>query len=409
MIRVAVVGVGGYGSSLIDGLRKAGQRGLCRLVAAADARLDALADRAEALAREGVQLYDDAAGMFADQRGRCEAVYIASSIPTHAPLTVAAARCGYHVHLEKPPAATVQEIDEMLAALDAAGRMCLVGFQAFHGHMRLIVEALAAGRLGRVERITCAAGWPRNRDYYARNDWAGRFRTGPAWVLDGPVTNALAHQLAHMLAMAAGRPGALARPAAVRAELYAAGDVESHNTAAIEVRTAEGPIIHFFCSHATAGMFGPQIEVFAERARAVYHPNDGSTIFWNDGPAEKPQGTDDAQDEMIANFLDAVAAAAPARLRCPLAETRKYTLALDGAHESSGRVHRIAGEHFRVEQAGTGEQHVVVEGLDDAIAAANRQGKLFSDLPQRPAWAVATEPFDLADYRRFPQRFQCAG
>ena len=31
----------------------------------------------------------------------------------------------------------------------------------------------------------------------------------------------------------------------------------------------------------------------------------------------------------------------PSLLRCPLAETRKYVSALDGAHESSGRIHRI--------------------------------------------------------------------
>ena len=123
MVQLAIVGVGGYGWGLIRELLDGGDRLDCRLVAAADANLAAVPEHADELRRRGVALYGDAVEMFQALRGRCEAAYIASSIPSHAPLTVAAARCGLHVHLEKPPAATVQEVDEMLRALDAAGRM----------------------------------------------------------------------------------------------------------------------------------------------------------------------------------------------------------------------------------------------------------------------------------------------
>ena len=408
MVRLAIVGVGGYGEGLIAQLGKAAQAGSCRLVAAADTRLGDLGEQADRLRRDGVALYDDALEMFQAVRGECEGVYIAAGIPSHAPLTVAAARAGFHVHLEKPPAATVQEVDEMLGALAAADRMCLVGFQALHGHMRLAIDRIHEGRLGRVERITCLAGWPRTRQYYRRNDWAGRLRRGQAWVLDGPVTNALAHQLAHMLAMASAAPGTFATPTAVRAELYAAGDVESHNVAALEVRSAEGPTIRFFCSHATAGTFGPVIDVAAERGRAVYSPRDGTRVTCDDGRSERRCGRGaEEQQAMIDNFIQAVRAEDASMLRCPLAETRKFVLALDAAHESSGRIHRIDGEHWHLEDAGTDDQRVVIDGLDDVLAAANERGCLVSDLPDAPAWAVPGEPFDLADYDEFPRRFRC--
>ena len=408
MIRLAIVGVGGYGAGLIDALEGAEQACGCRLVAAADTRLHALADRSARLEARGVALYDDALRMFDALRGRCEAVYLATGIPSHAALTVAAARHGFHVHLEKPPAATVQEVDEMLGALREAGRMCLVGFQALHGNLRLILDRLADGRLGLARSATCLAGWPRNRSYYRRNDWAGRLKSGGNWALDGPVTNALAHQLAHMLAIASGRAGRFAVPTSVRAELYAAGPVESHNVAAIEVHTAAGAVIHFFCSHATRENFGPVIRLGAEKGEAVYTSKDGSTVTYEDGTSESRPSEPTEQREMIANFLAAVRSGDPTGLRCPLEETRNYVLALDGAHESSGCVHRIDERHWRIERDGADDPRIVVAGLDDLLKAAGEAGLLLSDLPDAPPWAVPTEPFDLTDYARFPQRFRCA-
>ena len=410
MVNVAVVGVGGYGGQLIDELLRAERNGRCRLTAAADARLADLPEQAARLKGRGAALYDDALEMFRRQAGRCEAVYIASSIPSHTELTLAAAECGYHVHLEKPPAATVQEVRRMLNALAEADRVCLVGFQALYGHMRLLIDRIAEGRLGRIVSASAAAGWPRAMSYYRRNDWAGRLRLGESWVLDGPAANALAHQVAHMLAMASGRGESLARPASVRAELYAAGPVESHNLAAIEVITEGGAALRFFCSHATNGQFGPVIEIAGEKGRAVYDHGRRSDIEYADGARE---GRDDGGDahrphqEMIANFLNAVRSGDPSGLRCSLRESMNYVLALNGAHESSGRIHRIDAKYWRMETDTAGEHRVVVEGVDDLLKMANEQGKLFSDLDHAPPWAVATEPFDLTGYTDFPQRFAC--
>ena len=403
MIRLAIVGVGGYGGILIRALAQAEDR--CRLVAAADTRLGEMPQQAADLQARGVRLYPDAVAMFDDLRGQCDAVYIASGIASHAPLTVAAARCGYHVHLEKPPAATVQEVDEMLAALDEAGRVCLVGFQALHGHMRLVLDAVADGRLSAVTALRCAAGWPRNRSYYERNDWAGRLGGDGHWVLDGPATNALAHQLAHMLAMASPEPGRLAVPVSVRAELYAAGCVESHNVAAIEVHTDVGATLHFYCSHATRGQFGPEIHLDAESGRAVYDHGKSSEITLDDGSTERRAGESREYPEMIANFIEAVRSGEAAGLRCPLGEARNYVLALDGAHESSGRVHRIGDEYWRIERDESGEQRIVVDGLDELLQSACQTGRLLSDLPDAPPWAVRTPAFDLAGYTRFPRVF----
>ncbi|HRR79395.1 MAG TPA: Gfo/Idh/MocA family oxidoreductase, partial [Planctomycetota bacterium] len=375
MIRLALVGFGGYGWSLVQAINQARDAVGCRLIAAADARLSALPEKAEALSRAGVELFSDPLAMFEALRGKCDAAYIATGIPSHAPLTIAAARAGLHVHLEKPPAATVQEVDAMLAALDAAGRFCLVGFQALHGDdIRFVKSRVASGRLGRVRSLVCHAGWPRNQAYYTRNDWAGKLRVESAvygdpahraWVLDGPATNALAHQITNMLFLASPEANRLATPVSVRAELYTAGPVESHDTCAIEIHTAEGPTSLFLASHCSDANFGPVIEIEAERGHVRWTMRDGARVCYSDGP-EETCPADNGAAKMIANFAEAVRANDRSLLRCDLAETRKFVLALDGAHESSGRIHRIAADHVRRVGEG-GEMRTVVEGLDAAL------------------------------------------
>lgn len=404
MVRLALVGFGGYGWGLVQAINQVAERVGCRLVAAADTRLPALAEKAEELSKAGVQLHDDPLAMFDALRGKCDAVYIATGIPSHASLTIGAARAGFHVHLEKPPAATVQELDAMLSALDAAGRFCLVGFQALHGaDILFIKDRIVSGRLGRVKSLVCHAGWPRTRAYYTRNDWAGKLKAGETWVLDGPATNALAHQITNMLFLASAKPGRLATPTGVRAELYAAGEVESHDTCAIEVHTAQGPTCLFLASHCSEANFGPTIELAAEQGRVVWTMREGARIALADGTEENCPAAD-GRAEMVANLGEAVRASDPTLLRCPLSETRKFVLALDGAHESSGCIHRIAPEHIRRGGEG-GEARTIVGCLDALLVQAARAKCLFSELADAPAWAVHTQAFDLAGYDFFPRQF----
>jgi len=409
MIRLALVGFGGYGRHLSRRILELSADLNIRLVAAADTRRGALSQEAEHLRRHDVTLYDDALTMFQDLRGACEAVYIAAGIPAHEPLAVAAADAGFHIHLEKPPAATIQEIDRIRRALSKNRRMCLVGFQGMTDQaVGLIKQRVVGGRLGKVGRLTCRAGWPRKQSYFHRNDWAGRLKTNSRWVLDGPVTNALAHEIARMLYLASPRENHLADPTTVRAELYAAGDTESHDTAAVEVCTAADQKAVLVVTHRSAGEFGPILELQAEGGTAVWGRNDGAKIKYADGSEEScPPDEDGGRTQMIARFIEALRADDPSMLRCPLDQAAKMTLAGNGAHESSGRIHRIPADLCRELDAGADDKRIVVEGLDALVGAAADGRCLFADLPNRPGWAVQTDPFDLTDYRSFPQRFQC--
>ncbi len=410
MIKAAIIGVGGYGNMLLKGLESAAGKGLVELAAAADTRLADMPDRTDELKRRGVTLYDDAINMLDAERGRCEVVYIAAGIPAHCPLVTAAAGRGFHIHLEKPPAATVEEVDEMIAAVDAAGVLCLVGFQwMYDTSVAWLKDQILAGRIGRVQAITCISGWPRPRSYYERNGWAGRMKVGDRWVLDGPAMNAMAHQINLMLRLAPPQDG-YAAPVAVRGEMYAAGPIESHDTAGIEIRTDTGATLRFLGTHCSESYFGPIMTVRGERGEATWGQQDGAALRPDDGSAE--QCDPDPKNGRIAiveQFVRAAAAGDASGVRCRLRDGRNMVLALDGAYESSRRVHRIDASFARRVREGTPDACTIIDAVDDRIHEAAESGTLFSDLPTPPPWAVATAPFELDGYERFPQRFTLDG
>jgi len=408
MIRIAIMGIGGYGQMLDKAIEAASRELDCQLVAAADSRVHDLPDRVANLRDRGVEIFEDSLAMLDAVGDRCDAVFICTSIQSHAPLTIAAFERGLHVHVEKPPAATVQEVDQMLSAAEKAGRMCFVGFHNIHEpSTQLLKERIVSGRLGRIRTLVSRAGWPRDRAYYTRNNWAGTLRDGDAWVLDGPANNALAHQVNNMLYAASDRPAAYATPVAVRGELYAAGPIASHDAAAIAIHTAEGPVAHWIGSHCSEALFGPIVEIEASGGRATWRPGRGVLIEYADGNREEAEAGD-PRPAMVVNFLKAIRDGVPDSMRCSLTHARAFVLALNGAHESSGRIHRISSEYTHTEGEG-GQRRTIIDGFDATVNEAADRGCLFSDLPDAPPWAVRTEPFDLTGYARFPQRFDTDG
>ena len=96
--------------------------------------------------------YDSLAGILADPN--VAAVFIASPNFLHAEHTVAAARAGKHVLVEKPMATSVSDASEMVAECDRHGVKLGVGFQLrFHpGHIKA-KEALDRQALGVVSLV----------------------------------------------------------------------------------------------------------------------------------------------------------------------------------------------------------------------------------------------------------------
>jgi len=251
------------------------------------------------------------------------------------------------------------------------------------------------------------AGWPRKQSYYTRNNWAGKFKLGDAWVLDGPATNALSHQINNLLYLLGEGPNGFAVPACVRSELYAAGPVESHNIAAIEITTDSGVNAYFLGTHCSQELFGATIILRCEKGQIVWTMYGETVVTYEDGTTETTRDIRDDWPNMQTNFIQAVRDGSGKNLRCPLIETRKMVAVLNAAHESSRVVHRVPEELIQVLPEGEGDSRVVLPGIDGLIRSAAEDRCLFSDLSDAPPWAKKTRPFDLAGYKKFPQQFRC--
>ena len=84
---------------------------------------------------------------------------------------------------------------------------------------------------------------------------------------------------------------------------------------------------------------------------------------------------------------------------CSLEMCRPFTLAVNGAFESSRFTHGIDKKYIRRFDK-DGETKTVVAGLQNLLQQAYQQGRVLSEMGA--PWAVRTEPFDVTDYRVFP-------
>ena len=140
-LRIGIVGAGYIASWHADAIRATPG---ARLVAVCDPARDA----AEALAAGyGITAFTDLDQMIAAQV--CDVVHILTPPNLHRDIAVKCLGAGLHVMVEKPVALSVQEIDDMAAAADAAGRQlgACHNFLALPSHEKLRAQ-MRDGDLG---------------------------------------------------------------------------------------------------------------------------------------------------------------------------------------------------------------------------------------------------------------------
>ncbi|MCQ0014289.1 Gfo/Idh/MocA family protein [Actinomadura madurae] len=219
---MVVAGVNGYGRHHLENVRRLAAAGRAELTGVCDLRPPA---------GLGVPVSADLPALIRETGA--EVAVIATPIHTHAPLAVAALRAGAHVLLEKPPAPSAAEFEEISAAVAETGLACQVGFQSLGS------EAVRAARdvLGEpVRGIGVAGAWTRPFGYYTRSAWAGRRRLDGVDVMDGALTNPFAHAVASALAVAGA--DTMDSVAGIELELHRANAIESDDTSSARIRLA---------------------------------------------------------------------------------------------------------------------------------------------------------------------------
>lgn len=404
-IRFGVVGIHGYSRSHIDALRKlAGADAPVKPAAAVahDRGLDE--PYAAELEAAGVKLVPDFKALLA-LRGELDVVTLPVGIALHVPLAEQALRAGFAVYLEKPVTGAIQDFDRLAGAERRARGPLFIGFQdIFQPSLWELKRRLLAGGLGKMRRAVVMAAWPRAGDYYARNPWAGRLALNGTWVLDSPLNNACAHYLNLTLFLAGASLAEAARPVEVTAELYRANPIESADTTAVRVRTAEGVELVFAASHACSALRGPVFRLECADGEVTGVRGDVPDQDWH---VRRRTGAAD-RIAVMARWVDPFLHVArtlrgeTALPLCTLAMARPHCLVVNGAHLSSP-IRACPPDLCDTvpAPAGGGRSAVMrtLKGMNDCLDACFDRGCLPSETGA--AWARPGKPVDVSGLRQF--------
>jgi len=146
----------------------------CRLIAVADVNKE----RATKLSNEfNCRVYDSLDDMLGDDSIQIVNVITPNHLHKEAVLKSAAA--GKHVLVEKPPALSLSDVDEMIDACDRAGVKFGIVLQCrVRPAVQAVKRAIDAGRFGRVLQADAYMKWYRTVEYYHSDPWRSQRRFG---------------------------------------------------------------------------------------------------------------------------------------------------------------------------------------------------------------------------------------
>jgi predicted dehydrogenase len=398
MVKLAMIGAGGYAFNLIKWIW--GIPDKIEIVAVTSNPKRQSSGRA-ACQEKGIPVYDDIDHLLPNVKGKADVIYIPTPIQTHFELAQKCIDAGFSIFLEKPPVATVQDMDALMEYVAKKGhsQRVPIGFQSLYSSLvQELKKRIVEKRYGKVKRIKAMAGWPRLDTYYSRSMWAGKIKADSDWVLDGTINNPLAHAFANELYFASDKAGQMAQLASIEAELYHGHDIESEDTSSVRVITDEGVEILFNTSLCSDARMDPMIVIECEKATIEYFNYKEVTITGSDGGVEKLADDSEPRANMLKSMAESFTNGKPYLV--PLEMCRPFTLVVNGAFESSGQINAIDKEYISRVKQEDGDVKTVIADIDNILKTAHQQGKLFSEVGAK--WAKKGKKFDLKGYKKFP-------
>ncbi len=278
-LRLALIGLSGYGRIHLQLARECRDRGEVDIVAAAVINPAEEADNIAELQAHGCAIYPSYETLLERHKGAIDLCLIPTGIHWHARMTIAALRAGANVLVEKPLAGSLAEAEAVHEAERESGRFVAVGFQDFYepGTAWLKSE-LGAGTIGDIESVRFMGIWPRQRSYFTRNNWAGRLVVGGMPVFDSPLNNAFAHFAMLSLFFAGPDPDTAAEATLEGVELFRAHAIESFDTGVVKLRTPQGIKLWFGFSHACRQALEPEIVIHGTKGTACWRYENEATL-----------------------------------------------------------------------------------------------------------------------------------
>ena len=374
--RIVLAGAHGFGLVHL--------RNLDRLARAGAVVLDAVADPRPpepSTMPEGTASFASLGELLA-ARPAPDVAIVATPLQTHGPLGAAALASGAQLYLEKPPVPSLGAYRELLENAERRSAAVQVGFQSLGSHALPAIEAiLASGEIGTLRAVSAIGVWTRDLAYYARSRWAGKRELDGVEVVDGVVTNPLAHAVATALRIAgARREEDVAR---IDADLYHAHDIEADDTSVVRIVTATGLPITCGLTLCATESAEPWVTVHGTEGEAqFFYTQDTLVVRTAAGEREEHYGRTDLTE----NLLDHVRSGAP--LLSSLGDAGAFMRVLE-AVRTAPAPRQIPGEF--VGWVGEGQSaRPIVRGIEAILERAARAQATFSELGI--PWAVRREP-----------------
>lgn len=394
-VKIAVIGCGGYAFQLIKRILSVPSSGVITAVASRDLT----SAGAQYCRQKGIAVFGTVEELL--DYGQFEVVINPTPIHLHSSLTEQCMEVGFPVWLEKPPVATVQELDHLQAVAEAAGMPVAVCFNSLFSHLvQELKQDLVSGRYGEIRQVKGIGAWIRTSAYFGRNSWAGRVKMDGQWILDGDLNNPFAHVLCNNLYLAGNGRNFLAEPAKVEAELYRCNDIESEDTSCLRIVTKDGIEIIDYLTLSPNREIPPRTVIETEKALITFENFAKLKIEFHDGSVEQHEAYKEDRIDMLEHLCRAFRTGKP--YLGTLDMMRPFTVAVNGAFDSAGSIHAIPSE-FRNEDETAGVSRRSIKDIEQIMEDAFQSNSLYSEIGV--PWAKGSLKVDTSDYTLFPTRF----
>ena len=270
-MKAAIVGCGCIASVHAQSIVKLEK---AELVGFADIRKERAKEFA---ARYGGRAYGSLEEMVACERP--DVIHICTPHYLHVPMAVYGLSQGANVFMEKPPAISKEQWEQLCrAAEDSQGRIGFCFQNRYNPSVQMARKLITSGKAGQIKGGRGLVTWSRSREYYEDSDWRGRIRTEGG----GALINQSIHTL-DLLGYLLGKPHyADAR----MANHHLAGVIEVEDTVEAYINY-EKANASFYATTAYCDDAPPIIEIVCEDMTLRIEEPD-LTLRYKDGRIERP-------------------------------------------------------------------------------------------------------------------------
>ncbi|MFF5565589.1 Gfo/Idh/MocA family protein [Streptomyces sp. NPDC012623] len=365
---VVLAGARGHGRTHLLNIRRLQEAGLVRLVGICE--LTPLG--AEELTGLGEPAQSADLGELLDRTGARIAV-ICTPIHTHTELALTAASRGVHTLLEKPTTPSFAAYEGLLTGLEKYGTACQVGFQSLGSHaVEAIRKLITDGAIGEVRGIGAAGAWARDEAYYTRAPWAGRRTLDGRDVVDGVLTNPLAHALATALRIdGSDRADSVG---GIRLEQFRANDIEADDTTCLRLLTGGGTAVTVAVTLCAERPDEPYVLIHGASGRITFWYKEDRVLLQRAGRG--PEQTEYARTDLLENLVAHVREGAP--LLVPPERTGAFMRIVESVRTAPLPAPLPADAWYSA-PGGTGPRRIV-RGIDALVARSAESLSTFSEL-----------------------------